>query len=379
MSRRAIVILSALLTACGGGAAASKLGSENRLAANPAAITKMVQGVNAAKEPKAEARASALFKDAIQLDPGLWEARYDLGIVLARSGDLAGAEQELKAAQKAAPEQEEVAAALGEVRLRRGLARDAADGLESFVKKSPGATRARTLFAIALRESGQADKAMTEAREVLVRKPGDPTALVELALSHLAKKERDTASLLVKQVLDANPKNAIALRANGLIQLAQGDDALAFQSFQKASLEDPRDTTSRLNMGNVLLRAGAFSKAEEQYRAILQIAPDDIDATVGMAAAMRGSADPKNMQKMEAVRVMLERALERDPHHVSALFNMGVLYIDFLKRPQEGRVYVERFLSDAAGSHPARAEADRYLSQAGPKSAPAPRAPEGAK
>lgn len=374
--RRTILFASLLLTACGGGAGSSKP-AETRLAANPAAITKMVQGVNAAKEPKAETRATALFKDALQLDPGLWEARYDLGIVLARSGDLAGAEQELKAAQKAAPDQEDVAVALGEVRLRRGLSRDAADGLEAFVKKTPGATRARTLFAIALRESGQADKAMNEAREVLARKPGDATALVELALSHLAKKERDTASLLVKQVLDANPKSAIALRANGLIQLAQGDDALAFQSFQKASAEDPRDTTSRLNMGSVLLRAGAFTKAEEQYRAILQIAPDDIDATVGLAAAMRGSADPKNMQKMEAVRALLERALERDPHHVSALFNMGVLYIDFLKRPQEGRVYVERFLSDAAGSHPSRAEAERYLAQAGPKAAP-PR-PEGSK
>jgi len=362
MNRRPLIaILAGGLIACGGGAADGKK-VESQLAANPAAITKMVQGVNAAKEPKAESRASELFRDALKLDPNLWEARYDLGVVLARGGDLGGAERELKAAESAAPDQEDVAAALGEVRMRRGLAKDAADGLESFVKRSPNATRARTIYAIALRESGQADKAIAEAREVLVRKPGDATALVELALAHLAKKERDSASLLVKQVLDANPKHAGALRANGLIALAQGDDAAAFQSFQKASAEDPRDTTSRLNMGSVLLRAGAFAKAEEQYRVILQIAPEDIDAAVGMAAAMRGSADPKNSSKLEAVRALLEQALSKDPHHVSALFNMGVLYAEFLKKPAESRTYFERFLSDAPGSHPARAEAERYLS-----------------
>lgn len=360
--RTKVAILAALVVGCGGGAASGKK-VESQIAANPAAITKMVQGVNAAKEPKAEARASELFRDALKLDPNLWEARYNLGIVLARGGDLAGAERELKAAQSAAPDQEEVAVALGEVRMRRGLSKDAADGLESFVKRMPNATRARTIYAISLRESGQADKAIAEAREVLARKPGDATALVELALAHLVKKERDTASLLVKQVIDANPKHAGALRAAGLIALAQGDDAVAFQSFQKASIEDPRDTTSRLNMGSVLLRAGAFAKAEEQYRAILQIAPDDIDAAVGMAAAMRGTADPKNTAKLEAVRTMLDQALARDPHHVSALFNMGVLYVDFLKKPGEGRAYFERFLADAPGSHPARTEAERYVSQ----------------
>ena len=50
---------------------------------------------------------------------------------------------------------------------------------------------------------------------------------------------------------------------------------VAFQAFSKATQEDPRDTTARLNMGTVLLRAGAYAKAEEQFRAILQVSPDD--------------------------------------------------------------------------------------------------------
>jgi tetratricopeptide (TPR) repeat protein len=157
--------------------------------------------------------------------------------------------------------------------------------------------------------------------------------------------------------------------------LANGDDAQAFQAFSKATQEDPHDTTARLNMGSVLLRAGAYPKAAEQFRAILQVTPDDATAQVGLAAALRGEADAKAAGKLEEARQLLEKVLDRDPHHVSALFNLGVLYADFLKKPADAKSYFTRFLSDAPSDHPARAEAERYLSAVG--GAPKPdKAPE---
>src|SRR5262249_7073141 len=154
----------------------------------------------------------------------------------------------------------------------------------------PAALEARVELVAALRESGQIEKAKNEAREVLVRKPGDAAALAELALCHLARNERDTAQLLAKQAVDANPKSGLAARAAGLVALAGGDDAAALAAFGKAAALDPRDTTSRLNMGAVLVRAGAYAKATEQYRAILMVAPDDAAAEVGLAVALRGEA-----------------------------------------------------------------------------------------
>ena len=330
--------------------------------ANPAAVSKMVQGVQAAKDPGGRTRAIALLREAIAIDPNLWEARYDLGVVLAQAGDLAGAAEQLAVASKLAPDAEDVAVALGEVRRRRGEHKVAADALGDFVSDHANAVDARTLYVAALRESGQVDKAIAQAREVLVRRPGDASALAELALCHLAKNERDTAALLAKQAIDANAKSALAHRAAGLVALANGDDAAAFVEFRKASEADPRDTTARLNMGAVLLRAGAFAKAEEQYRAILQIAPDDNDAAVGLAAALRGESDAQHPGKLEEAQKLLEKVLERDPHHVSALFNMGVLHADFLKHPGEALPYFKRFLTDAPSDHPMRPEAERYLS-----------------
>jgi tetratricopeptide (TPR) repeat protein len=369
MRRLALVIalVSPLVVAgCGGGKTVTTAPAAAPTAlppANPQAVGKMVQGVQAAKDGSRD-RAIALLREAITIDRALWEAHFDLGVVLAGAGDLAGAEDELRTAAKLAPDAEEVAIALGELRRRRGENKDAADALGDFLQEHPNAIEARTLEVVALRDSGQLDAALKQAQEVLVRKPGDAGALAELALTHLAKGERDTASLLAKQALDANPKSAVAERATGLIALAAGDDAGAFGAFSKAAQLDPQDTTARLNMGAVLLRAGAYGKAEDQYRAILQVAAEDTSAQVGLAAALRGEGDAQHPKKLEEARTLLEKVLDRDPHNVAALFNLGVLQADFLKHPAEAKSYFQRFLDDAPGGHPARAEAERHVAQA---------------
>ncbi len=372
--RRALALgIALILAGCGGGASATKTPVAAPTAlppANPQAVAKMVQGAQAAKEG-ARDRAIALLREAITLDRQLWEAHYDLGVVLASAGDLAGAEDELRAASKLASDAEEVAVALGELRRRRGEHKEAADALADFLQEHPNAIGARTLVVNALRDSGQLDAALKQAQELLVRKPGDAGALAELALTYLAKGERDTASLVARQALDANPKSASAERAIGLIALGTGDDAAAFAAFSKAAQFDPEDTTARLNMGGVLLRAGAYAKAEDQYRAILQATPDDASAQVGLAAALRGEADAQHAKKLEEARALLERVLDRDPHDVAALYNLGVLHADFLKRPVDARPYFKRFLDDAPSGHPARAEAERHIAQANAV-APAP-------
>jgi Flp pilus assembly protein TadD len=358
----AALLIVAFVAGCGHTHGAVVAASNVIPPANPIAVAKMVQGVVAAKDPNGTEQAIQLLREAVALDSYLWEARYDLGVVLARAGDLAGAETALATAAKAAEGAEEVALALAEVRQRREEHKAAADGLGDFVEAHPAALAARTLYVACLRDSGQVDKAILQAREVLVRKPGDASALAELALCHLSKGERDEASLLAKQALESDPHSAVAQRATGMIALSRGDDATAFLAFVKATQADPKDTTARLNMGSVLLRAGAYGKAAEQFRAILQVLPDDNDATLGLAAALKGEgAQSKDAAKLEEARVLLEKLLARSPHNVGALFNLGVLYADVLKRPADARPLFGRFLADAPSNHPARADATRYM------------------
>ena len=67
--------------------------------------------------------------------------------------------------------------------------------------------------------------------------------------------------------------------------------------------------------------------------------------------------------------------LAADPHDTSALFNLGVLYADFLKKPADAAPLFKRFLADAPADHPLRPKAEKYVSAAaasGAANAPAP-------
>ncbi|MEO8901441.1 MAG: tetratricopeptide repeat protein [Polyangiaceae bacterium] len=356
------VCLATLAFACA--ASHKKLESPVSAPANPEAVAKLVQGVQSAKDPSGKDRAIGLLKDAVTADPGLWEAHYNLGILLADKGDLKAAERELTQAAKLAPNAEDVVVALSEVRRRADDASGAIDALQAFVKQNPDAKIAPIALITALREGGQVKQAIEQAQRVLVYHSSDPFALSELALANVELDELDTAELLIEEALKADDKSAVAERAAGLISLKQGDDAVAFKHFQHASELDPKDTTARLNMGTVLLQAGVYDKAVQEFSAVLEIEPESTDAMLGLAAARRGQGKRDDQSGYLEAEKVLKQILEREPKNLDATFNLAILYTDYLKRPSDATPLLQRFLSDAPKNHPGRPEAERILSGA---------------
>src|SRR5450432_3987994 len=90
------------LLACGG--SHKKVEAPTLPPAKPEAVSKMVQGVQSAQSSNASGKEHAiqLLHDAVTADPGLWEAHYNLGVLLADKGDLRAAERELSDAGKLA-------------------------------------------------------------------------------------------------------------------------------------------------------------------------------------------------------------------------------------------------------------------------------------
>jgi tetratricopeptide (TPR) repeat protein len=357
------VLVAALLCSLSGCGASRRAGKAPELPpSDPRAISKMAQGVEAAKTPNGRSRAIELLEQAVKVDGKLWEARYDLGVLHAEAGNLAAAERELAFAQELAPNAEDVAVALAEVRRRQGDAAGAVLALEAFVKAHPKARVAGLALVGALRESGAVDRAIEQSHRLLLQRARDADALSELALSHLSKGELDTAELLIGEARKADPGSARAERTAGLIALQKGDDAEAFRHFSKASELDPNDITARLNIGTVLLQAGVYDRAKQQFESVTEAAPDDVAGLLGLAAARRGLAKRDDAAAFAEVEKLLKRALEKQPNNLSASFNLAVLYADYLKRPADARPLFERFLAEAPKNHSGRAEAERFLS-----------------
>jgi tetratricopeptide (TPR) repeat protein len=361
--------LAFALTACGKSAVHE--GPKALPAANPVAVTKLAQGVDASKDKDGRRRAIELLEQAVSADSELWEGRYNLGVLLAETGDLVAAEKQLDRAHKLAPNAEDVVVALGEVRRRLSDYAGAAEVLRDFVKQNPGAGMARTALVSSLREDGKIDEAIGQAQAALVRRANDPYALSELALAELEKGEADSADLLSKEALKTVPPSAVAERTAGMISLERGDDAVAFRHFQKASELDPNDTTARLNIGIVLLQAGVYDKSASELKAVLAIEPDNNMAATALAAAIRGRAKRDDQGAYAESERLLQSVLEREPKNLAATFNLAVLYADYLKRPADAEKLFRRFLADAPEKHPARVDAERFLSAASAPPTPA--------
>lgn len=348
------------LPSCGSGSTAGQ--STRRPPARPAAVNKLAQGVAAATAPAGKERAIDLFEAALVADRELWEARYNLGVLRAEAGDWERADRELTRAQQLAPDAEDVAVALSEVRRRRRDHAGAIAALEGFVQRHPDARVAPLALLTALREGAQLERAIELAHRILIRDSKNSDARAELALAHLARGEVETAQILAKQAQQNEPASAIVERTLGLIALSTGDDALAFRHFTRASELDPSDTIARLNIATVLLQAGVYERALANFQAVLDIASDDTSALLGLAACRRALTAKGDKAGLSEVERLLQAVLEREPNHAAATYNLAVLYAHSLDRPAEAASLFQRFLASAPATHPARATAEKYLS-----------------
>lgn len=298
-------------------------------------------------------------------------ARFNQAVVLSRCDDP----RALKIFSRLAARHHDSAMAMtARERVRRGaLSRDAAIEVlrQGIVAAAFAAPDSLTLLGRWLRERGEEDdlvEAKQQLQRALARRPRDARALGELALVQLAmalgpdgagqlaaehhlelaasdKRSADSkatlemALLVCDQGLRVAPRNARLHNVRGLVQAARRDDTAAARDFAEARKLDPSLFAAHMNHAAVLSRFRGFDEAERAYRVALKLRPDDYDAKVGLALALRGQAakkrtDAATRQRTEA-RQLLVAARAAAPQRPEAYFNHALLITG---APAEGGV-----------------------------------------
>lgn len=111
---------------------------------------------------------------------------------------------------------------------------------------------------------------------------------------------------------------ASELVARGEAALAGGDPRTAFQLFEQAVAETPRDPRAHLNLGLVLELGNEYEAAERSYRAALEIDPGFPEALNNLGLLLRDIERPA-----EAVDA-LRRAVAEDPSFGEAWLNLAM-------------------------------------------------------
>jgi tetratricopeptide (TPR) repeat protein len=354
------------LVGCGGATtAATTVVTAAPVVLDPEAVREYQAGLDELERPSraAERRARAHFEAALTADPNIWEARYCLGVLQRRAGELQDAAASFEAARALAPTSEEVLIALAEARYELGERDAAAQLLQGYVASAPDDVAARVSLATILRERGDYDGALTQAREVLIRQPSSARALAEVGRVYRAREQYDVAELVLQKALDLG-ETAELHNDMGLLELARGDTQAAFEQFDRAIALDASYAPAHLNQGSVLLHAGDYAGAEAHYRAVLEAHEDDLDARVALAISLRGRGEHADAQRE------YERVLDASPSHAAALYDLGVLLAEFRDQRPRARELFQRYLEVAPGSAPQRETAQHYVQDIGAEMAP---------
>ena len=292
--------------------------------------------------------AAAKFKQALQLEPHLAEAHFDLGLVRQSQQQSAAAISEFRLALKYDPALLQAHCALGsslsdpteaEAEYSKALAADphlicALDGLaQTMVKErrfdaavdywqqalriQPGAPDMQLSLAAAAYKSAKArqadglppvngstvEDAIRTLTDLLKSHP-DMTAAYFTLGNIYANEHRDReAADEYKEVTERDPADAVALAAQVKALIDSSAYAEALAPARAYVLRKPNDPSGHIMLGTVYQQLGDYAKAEPELERGATGAPDDFEARyqLGLVLARMGKPDQALPQLQKAV------------------------------------------------------------------------------
>jgi tetratricopeptide (TPR) repeat protein len=147
----------------------------------------------------------------------------------------------------------------------------------------------------------------------------------------------DLAALVCSQAERKSSSYAPIHNTSGLILNELGQVNTAVKEFQTAAQLDPKFFEAQMNLAAINLSFRGFDKAEGAYRKALEMHPNDYDAHLGLALAIRGQIDGTNDDKqVPAAQAELDACKKIDAARPDAYFNEGILTQEYKAKSAGG-------------------------------------------
>lgn len=300
---------------------------------------------------KNDLRAAQIqLRNAVRQDPNNLEARYDLGIVNLRLGDIPSAEKDLQQALQSGFNVEKV---LPDYATTLLLQRKF-DKVLSDLKPDPGQSPAMRARIHALR--GAAHLGLNQVpdgeRELKESLAIQPTVDAHLALSRLAaaRRDRDEAIAQATRAIEIDAKSADAHVVRGEQRRAKNDAAGARADLDKAVELSPRHVGALLARADLAVAQSRFDDVSADAEAILQIAPRSPHAQYFRALVLATKGETQRAAEiMQGIQAFAQT-------YLPALYLSGALNFN-LNRPQQA----ETELSQVIAARPGHVAARRLL------------------
>src|SRR5258708_397311 len=176
-----------------------------------------------------------------------------------------------------------------------------------------------------------------------------------------AVQQLELAALVCSQAGRKTANYAPIHTRSGLILNELGQVNTAVKEFQGAASLDPHFFEAQMNLAAINLSFRGFDKAEGAYRKALEMHPNDYDAHIGLALALRGQIDDSNYDKqVAAVQSEIDACKKIDSARPDAFFNEGILTQEYKAKGagstakavavyQQAKQIFQTFLEKASG------------------------------
>lgn len=283
------------------------------------------------------------FSLALEADPRLAEAEFNLGVLAERQGKKDEAIRRYQSALQKKPTLRVAAENLAVIAQNAGDIQNAVRIYQDILDKYPDDAASRARLAEIYRQSQDHTKAMELARAALTRDPSSRTAYKVMMRSYLDRKQLSLAKLVALRALKIDENDAEIHHTIGLISLEEGEPDKARAQFKKAVEVRADFQPSHVMLARMALDAEDYTGAEEHLRRILQADGKNAEAHLNLGVAYKGQGQfDKAMQEYD-------EAEKLNPNLAAVNLNRGVILLRAKNVPEKSLEYFKKYVSLAGG------------------------------
>lgn len=279
------------------------------------------------------------YQAALEADPKLAEAEYDLGVLAERQGRTDEAIKHYQAALQKKPSLKQASINLAVIAENQGDLPKAIALYQGVLSTHPQDAMSRSHLADIFRRQGDHDKAMDLARQALMRDPKALLAYKVMMLSYLERKQLAMAKLVALRATKIDDSDPELYQTVAMVLLAEGQTVAAKAQLKKAVEVRPDFVPARIELARMALKDEDYPGAEEHLRRILQVNGKSAEAHLNLGVAYKGMGQvDKAMQEYDAAEKL-------DPNLAAIYLNRGVILLRNKDAPEKAEEYFKKYLS----------------------------------
>ena len=255
--------------------------SKSRSPASPSDVTALLHAANEAFARKDFSAAIKSLKSVLEIQPGS-AAWFNLAYAYSGLGDNDEAVQAYKRTLELQPDLFEARLNLGILFIKMNQTQPALEHLAKAVELKPDHSRAHLYYGRALSLAARPEAAERQFVDALRLDPNAAFAHFDLGQLYLAEKKYADARTAFEKAQTLDPKLAQAELGLALAWEGSNDRTKAITCFEQYLAEKPDDQDTRFHLARMDLEEGKNEAALENLRILYQSRPD----LPGLAAAL---------------------------------------------------------------------------------------------